>query len=160
MKEKQWLPAEGLHVTTQRFRVDPTMPATTLQLMHTWKAPCPSLSRQAAGPAPPHPLAGALATAASWPQDRPQGRHSRGRSAAGRQGLRSAGAFRCLPGAACLQATSRTPSGWAWTAPFNWTLWVALLGTLLVFPPVIFLLEFGSLRSRIHRWANLQGVRV
>jgi hypothetical protein len=52
-----------------------------------------------------------------------------------------------------LQAGKGTPTGWGFTKPFAWSLWLALFLTLLVVPPVIFLIEFWSLRRRIHRRA-------
>ncbi|KAL4451646.1 hypothetical protein ABPG75_007308 [Micractinium tetrahymenae] len=57
-----------------------------------------------------------------------------------------------------VQASQSSGSGWGFTRPFSWDLWVALLLTLLVFPPLVFLIEFLSLRKRIHRGDVVPGV--
>lgn len=56
------------------------------------------------------------------------------------------------------KAYTRTSSGWGFFDPFHWTLWLALFLTLLIFPPLVFMLEFLSLRKRIHREDVLPGV--
>jgi ABC-type amino acid transport substrate-binding protein len=40
-------------------------------------------------------------------------------------------------------------SGFGWTRPFSWQLWAALGATLLLFPLVLALIEFGSLKTRL-----------
>lgn len=50
-----------------------------------------------------------------------------------------------------VKSSTSQGSGWSWINPFSWSLWVALALTLVVFPPVIFLIEFLSLRRRIHK---------
>lgn len=50
-----------------------------------------------------------------------------------------------------VKSTTSDGSGWSWINPFSWSLWLALCITLIVFPPVIFLIEFLSLRRRIHK---------
>ncbi|KAL4433390.1 hypothetical protein ABPG77_010243 [Micractinium sp. CCAP 211/92] len=57
-----------------------------------------------------------------------------------------------------VQASHSTSDGWGFTRPFSWELWLALLGTLLIFPPLIFTIEFLSLRRRIHRGDVVPGV--
>ncbi|PSC76640.1 glutamate receptor [Micractinium conductrix] len=57
-----------------------------------------------------------------------------------------------------VQATTSSGTGWGFIRPFSWTLWLALLITLLVFPLLIFLIEFLSLRKRIHRGDVVPGV--
>jgi polar amino acid transport system substrate-binding protein len=42
-----------------------------------------------------------------------------------------------------------TASGWGWVHPFSWQLWAALGATLLVYPLILALIEFGSLKTRV-----------
>jgi polar amino acid transport system substrate-binding protein len=42
-----------------------------------------------------------------------------------------------------------TASGWGWVRPFSWQLWAALGATLLVYPLILALIEFGSLKTRV-----------
>lgn len=42
-------------------------------------------------------------------------------------------------------------AGWSWKDPFTLSLWVAVILTLLAFPLVVFLLEFCTLKRRVHR---------
>lgn len=53
-----------------------------------------------------------------------------------------------------VQSSHQSTDGWGFTRPFSWSLWLALLLTLLVVPPLIFLIEFWSLRRHIHRCAE------
>lgn len=41
-------------------------------------------------------------------------------------------------------------SGWAWVKPFDLSLWVGLILTMLLVPVITFLLEFWTLKRRIH----------
>jgi hypothetical protein len=51
----------------------------------------------------------------------------------------------------CFGGTPLLPLDAAFVRPFDWSLWLALLLTLLAFPAVVFAIEFFSLRKRIHR---------
>lgn len=50
-----------------------------------------------------------------------------------------------------------TVNGWRWTQPFTLNLWLVVLATLVIFPIILFLLEFGSLKPRIERAEFLPG---
>jgi hypothetical protein len=50
-----------------------------------------------------------------------------------------------------VQSRSQASDGFGFLRPFTWTLWLALLLTLCVFPPLVFAIEFFSLRKSIHR---------
>ena len=51
------------------------------------------------------------------------------------------------------QANTAESGGWGFTRPFSWGLWLALFVTLIVFPVIIFLIEFLSLRRHVHKCA-------
>lgn len=57
-----------------------------------------------------------------------------------------------------VQAQLPAGTGWGFTRPFSWELWLALFITLLAFPPIAFVIEFLSLRKAIHRGDILPGV--
>lgn len=49
-----------------------------------------------------------------------------------------------------VKTTTAAPDGWAFVKPFQWNLWLALGLTLLILPTLIFIIEFLSLKKRIH----------
>jgi ABC-type amino acid transport substrate-binding protein len=50
-----------------------------------------------------------------------------------------------------VQSNPQSSTGWGFLKPFTWQLWLALLLTLICFPPMVFSLEFLSLRKAIHK---------
>ena len=50
-----------------------------------------------------------------------------------------------------VRASAPGSKGWAWIQPFSWDLWLAVGITILIFPILLFVIEFGSLKRRIHR---------
>ncbi|KAL4856215.1 Glutamate receptor 3.6 [Chlorella vulgaris] len=58
-----------------------------------------------------------------------------------------------------VQSNPQSSTGWGFLKPFTWQLWLALLITLICFPPMVFSLEFLSLRKAIHKEDWLPGIR-
>lgn len=56
---------------------------------------------------------------------------------------------------------SNTPSGgWAWVQPFSYELWLAVGLTVVIFPALLFVIEFGSLKRRIHLQDAIRGLDI
>jgi len=58
-----------------------------------------------------------------------------------------------------VRSSPASPSGWNWITPFSVWLWVAVILTIMLFPLFIFVIEFGSLKKRIHSSDVLPGVQ-
>lgn len=58
-----------------------------------------------------------------------------------------------------VRSSPASPSGWDWISPFSVWLWVAVLLTIILFPLFIFVIEFGSLKQRIHGSDVVPGVQ-
>jgi ABC-type amino acid transport substrate-binding protein len=59
-----------------------------------------------------------------------------------------------------VKATDSRSGGWAWVQPFSWELWLTVGLTVLIFPALLFLIEFGSLKRRIYPQDALIGLDV
>ena len=55
------------------------------------------------------------------------------------------------------KAAELSSSGWAWTRPFTWQLWLALGLTAFVLPLVVFFLEVMSIKRRVSMKESLRG---
>eukprot|EP00887_Chlorella_sp_A99_P004828 scaffold4.g4828.t1 len=59
---------------------------------------------------------------------------------------------------ALVKSTRSAPDGWGFVRPFTWSLWLAILLTLAVFPVLLFVTEWLSQMQRIQRSDWLPGI--
>jgi Bacterial extracellular solute-binding proteins, family 3/Ligand-gated ion channel len=59
-----------------------------------------------------------------------------------------------------VKATDSRSGGWAWVSPFSLNLWLAVGATVIIFPALLFLIEFGSLKRRIYAQDAIIGMDV
>jgi len=59
-----------------------------------------------------------------------------------------------------VKATDARSGGWAWVQPFSLDLWLSVGLTVVIFPILLFLIEFGSLKRRIYLRDAIHGVDV
>ena len=55
------------------------------------------------------------------------------------------------------KSTPQTSSGWAWTKPFTWTLWLAIGVTVIFLPIIIYLLEVLSIKKSLTLHDSVNG---
>lgn len=59
-----------------------------------------------------------------------------------------------------VRTSSVSTTGWGWVTPFTWDLWLAVGLTVLIFPLFLFVIEFLSLKRRIHTADLVPGVEA